>query len=127
MVDRGVGIANLGERIDSKVDTYSKGMMRRLLIARAIMTQPKLAILDEVTSGLDVINATEIRGIIKDLSKEGTSVLLSSHNMFEVEYLCDRVALIDKGKIVADGAPDELKKEYSANNIEEVFIKVVRG
>lgn len=47
--------------------------------------------------------------------------------MFEVEYLCDRVALIDKGKIVADGAPDELKKEYSANNIEEVFIKVVRG
>lgn len=67
MVDRGVGIANLGERIDSKVDTYSKGMMRRLLIARAIMTQPKLAILDEVTSGLDVINATEIRGIIATL------------------------------------------------------------
>ncbi len=127
MVSRGMEITGLGDRINSKVDTYSKGMMRRLLIARAIMTRPKFAILDEVTSGLDVVNATEIRQIIKDLSSEGVTILLSSHNMFEVEYLCDRVALIDKGKIVAEGAPGELKRKYQAENLEEVFTKVVRG
>ncbi len=125
MVERGVAIADLGERIDSKVDTYSKGMTRRLLIARAIMTRPKFAILDEVTSGLDVINAAEIRNIIKDMAKDGVTILLSSHNMFEVEYLCDRIALIDKGRIVAEGTPNELKRRYGAANVEEVFTKAV--
>ncbi len=125
MVERGMAIADLGERIDSKVDTYSKGMTRRLLIARAIMTRPKFAILDEVTSGLDVINAAEIRNIIKDMAREGVTILLSSHNMFEVEYLCDRLALIDEGRIVAEGTPEELKRRYGAANIEEVFTRAV--
>ena len=64
MVEKGIEIAALGERINDKVDTYSKGMKRRLLVGRALMTDPKLAILDEPTSGLDVINAQEVRKII---------------------------------------------------------------
>jgi len=126
MINRGIEIADLSDRIDDKVDTYSKGMQRRLLVGRALMTNPKLAILDEPTSGLDVINAQEIRKIIKNISREGTTVLISSHNMLEVEYLCDRIALIDKGKIIEKGKPKDLMNKYKSNNIEEVFTKVVK-
>ena len=122
---KGIEIADLGDRINDRVDTYSKGMMRRLLVGRALMINPRLAILDEPTSGLDVINAQEIRRIIKDTTKDGTAVLLSSHNMLEVEYLCDRIALISDGHIVESGQPKELMKKYNSANIEEVFTKVV--
>ncbi len=126
MINKGIEIADLGNRIDDKVDTYSKGMQRRLLVGRALMTNPKLAILDEPTSGLDVINAQEIRKIIKNIAKNGTTVLLSSHNMLEVEFLCDRIALIDKGIIIETGKPRDLMIKYKSNNIEEVFTKVVK-
>ena len=127
MVEKGMEIAKLGDRIDTKVDTYSKGMKRRLLIARAIMFSPKLAIMDEVTSGLDVANAFEVREIIRNVAKEGTSVIISSHNMFEVEILCERIAMINKGEVVLEGTPQELKERYQAKNLEEVFMKVVMG
>ncbi|MEM1513905.1 MAG: ABC transporter ATP-binding protein [Candidatus Thermoplasmatota archaeon] len=125
-VERGIEIANLGKRIDDKIETYSKGMVRRLLVARALMSKPKLAVLDEPTAGLDVINAQEIRRIIKESVEQGVTVLLSSHNMLEVEFLCDRIVLIDNGRIVEEGEPSELKEKYDARNIEEVFVKVVR-
>jgi ABC-2 type transport system ATP-binding protein len=127
MVEKGIEIADLGNRIDDRVDTYSKGMMRRLLVGRAMMTNPKLAILDEPTSGLDVINATEIRKLIKETAQKGTTVLLSSHNMLEVEYLCDRIALISEGKIVEEGKPKTLMEKYKVHNVEEVFTRVVRS
>lgn len=126
MVERGVEIADLGERINDKISTLSKGMMRRLLVGRALMTEPKLAVLDEPTAGLDVINAREIRGIIRNSTKAGSAVLLSSHNMLEVELLCDRIALIHEGRIVEAGTPAELKEKYEAGNIEDVFAEVVK-
>ena len=127
MCARGMEIADLGDRIDSKVDTYSKGMMRRLLIARAVMPSPKLAILDEVTSGLDVINAYEIRELIRDIAESGVTVVMSSHNMFEVESLCDRVAMMDHGSIILSGTPEELKQKSGSKSLEEVFVKAVKG
>jgi len=117
-------LTGLKERLKDKVKTYSKGMTRKLLLARTVMSRPKLAILDEPTSGLDVINAFEIRNIIKKMSQEGMSVLLSSHNMLEIEYLSHRLALIDKGEIKAIGTPQELKQKYQAQNLEEVFVKI---
>jgi ABC-2 type transport system ATP-binding protein len=126
MVEKGIEIANLAERIDDRVDTYSKGMMRRLLVGRALMINPKLAILDEPTSGLDVINAQEIRKLVKNTAKKGTTILLSSHNMLEVEYLCERIALISDGRILEEGEPKTLMDKYEANNIEEVFMRVVQ-
>jgi len=124
-ISRGIKIANLKDRIDDKVDTYSKGMARKLLVSRALMIDPKLAILDEPTAGLDVLNSQEIRKIIKETARKGTSVLLSSHNMLEVELMCDRIALISDGKILETGSPSELKTKYDSINIEEVFVKVV--
>ena len=126
MVTKGEKIANLGDRINDKVDTYSKGMMRKLLVGRALMINPKLAILDEPTSGLDVNNAQEIRRLIKSTAKDGTTILLSSHNMLEVEFLCDRIALISDGIIIEEGTPKNLMQKYSAKNVEEVFTKVVK-
>ncbi len=126
MVKSAEEISGLGTRLGDKIKTYSKGMKRRLLVARALMTKPKLAVLDEPTSGLDVLHSFHVREIIKRYVKEhGVTVLLSSHNMLEVEYLCDRVALISGGKIVAEGTPDELKAKNKVENLEEAFAKVV--
>lgn len=126
VVAEAVQICGLGDRLKDKAKTYSKGMKRRLLVARALMTQPKLAVLDEPASGLDVMHAYHIREIVKRYVKEhGVTVLLSSHNMLEVEYLCNRVALINKGKLVMEGEPKELKERFSSENLEEVFAKVV--
>lgn len=124
----GVKLSGLGERLNDKVKTYSKGMLRRLLIAKTLMVKPKVAILDEPTSGLDVINAVHVREAIKKFAKEtGGTVLLSSHNMLEVEYLCDKVAIIHKGKILAIGRPKELLEKFEVLNLEEVFVKLVSG
>lgn len=117
-------ISGLKDWLKRKIKSYSKGMTRKLLLARTVMSRPKLAILDEPTSGLDVINAFEIRNIIKELASEGMSVLLSSHNMLEIEYLSHRVALINKGEIKAIGTPQELKEQNQAQNLEEVFVKI---
>ena len=126
MVMEAAEISGLGERLKDKTKTYSKGMKRRLLVARALMPKPKLAILDEPTSGLDVLHSYHVREIIKSyVKRHGVTVLVSSHNMLEVEYLCDKVALINRGRLVAEGAPQELKEKYGCTNLEEVFAKVV--
>ncbi len=128
MLREGVALAGLGKRIRDKIKSYSKGMLRRLLVAKTLMVHPKLAILDEPTSGLDVVNAVKVREAIRKYVRErGVTVLLSSHNMLEVEYLCDCVAIIHKGRIVAEGEPRKLVEEHGVSNLEEVFVKLVGG
>ena len=124
-VKRGADICELGDRLNDKISNYSRGMQRRLLLARAIMSKPSLAILDEPTSGLDIINALEIRRIIKKLAADGMSFLLSSHNMLEIEYVSDRVGIISKGHLLEVGPAQELVAKYGVKNLEEVFEKVV--
>ncbi len=126
-VDRAKQICGLGDRLNDKIGSYSRGMIRKLLLARAVMTKPKLAILDEPTSGLDVLNAIEIRKMIKRLAaEEGMSFLLSSHNMLEIEFVSDRVGIISKGHLMVTGRPEELKARYEAPNLENVFERVVK-
>lgn len=125
MIERAIEIAKLGDRIKDRIRDYSKGMVRKLLLARALMHNPKLAILDEPTSGLDVINSLEVRNLIIDYAKTGTTVIVSSHNMLEVEFLSNRVAFIHQGKIVESGSPSELRNKYSAENLEQVFVKSI--
>lgn len=123
MVEKGVALAGLVRRIKDKVGTYSKGMARKLMLARALMIAPKLAILDEPTSGLDVENAMAIREKIKDFARGGVTFLVSSHNMLEVDFLCNRVGIIRQGRLIALGTPEELKSRYHALNLEEVFVR----
>jgi ABC-2 type transport system ATP-binding protein len=124
-VERAVKISGLGERIMDKMKTYSKGMKRRIQVARALMTEPKLAILDEPTAGLDVFHAQHVRRIVKDHVAEGGSVILSSHNMLEVEHLCSRLAFIHRGRIVVEGEPQAIKDKLGALNLEEAFLEVI--
>ncbi|HDJ66483.1 MAG TPA: ABC transporter ATP-binding protein [Nitrososphaeria archaeon] len=127
-LDRGIEVCGLGEALSNPLSSYSRGMKRRILLASALMIQPKVAILDEPTSGLDVRHAVYIRRTIKKYVKEsGSSAIISSHNMLEVEYLCDRIAFINDGRIIAEGRPGELKQIYDAENLEEVFTKVIGG
>ncbi len=127
IVAQGKIISSLGDRLNDRVKTYSKGMLRRLLLARALMMKPRLAILDEPTSGLDVIQSINVRNMIKKYAdQEGVTILISSHNMLEVEYLCHRVALINQGVVVAEGSPTELMTRYGKQNLEEVFMELTQ-
>ncbi|NLT09414.1 MAG: ABC transporter ATP-binding protein [Ruminococcus sp.] len=126
-VERAKEICGLGDRLEDKIGSYSRGMIRKLLLSRAVMTKPKLAILDEPTSGLDVLNAIEIRKMIKKMAaEEGMAFLLSSHNMLEIEFVSDRVGIIAKGHLMVTGTSAELKERYQAANLEEVFERVVK-
>ena len=102
-------------------------MKRRLILSLALALETPLLVLDEPTSGLDVHSAVRMRRLIRKAANEGRAVLLSSHNMFEVEYLADRVAFIASGKIVAIGTPASLKQRYAAENLEEAFVKAVEA
>ncbi|ABN70476.1 ABC transporter related [Staphylothermus marinus F1] len=126
MIKYGAELSGLEDKLRERAETYSKGMKRRLLLALVLMRKPAMAILDEPTSGLDVYASVKVRQMIKEYVKEtNSSVLLSSHNMLEVEYLCDRVAFIYQGKIFVEGTPKEIKDLYGADNLEEAFVKAV--
>lgn len=122
----GAKISGLSERdLNRKTSEYSKGMIRRVAIARTLMIGSRLVILDEPTSGLDVFSAYAIRKILKEYSKNNSvTIILSSHNMIEVEDLCDEVALINEGRIMIQGSPKDLIRTYSSKNLEEVFISL---
>jgi ABC-2 type transport system ATP-binding protein len=99
----------LAERADERVSTYSLGMRQRLGVARALLADPELLILDEPTNGLDPGGIHEFRGMIRGLVEEGRTVLLSSHLLDEVEKICDAVAIVDHGRVVMQGSLAELK------------------
>ncbi|MEM0453124.1 MAG: ABC transporter ATP-binding protein [Sulfolobales archaeon] len=125
-LELGEKLSGLGDKIHDKMKTYSKGMKRRVQIARTLMVKPKIAILDEPTAGLDVVYSHMIRELIKDFVRTyKTTVLISSHNMLEVEGLCDRVALISEGRILAEGPVNNLINNFGVRNLEELFIKLV--
>lgn len=125
-LELGVKLSGLGDKVYDKMKTYSKGMKRRVQVARALMVKPKIAVLDEPTAGLDVMYSHTIREIIKEFVRTyRTTVLISSHNMLEVEGLCDRVALISEGKLLTEGVVKELTAYYGVKNLEELFIKLV--
>ncbi|WP_342480195.1 ABC transporter ATP-binding protein [Paenibacillus sp. FSL L8-0340] len=103
-----VDIVRLDQRIHDKVSTYSLGMRQRLGIAQALLGRPRLLILDEPTNGLDPKGIKELREFIRELAGEGLAVFVSSHLLSEIQLLCDRVAIISKGRVLAVGGVNEL-------------------
>ncbi|MEL9929331.1 MAG: ABC transporter ATP-binding protein [Sulfolobales archaeon] len=128
VLEEGIKISGLSERdLRRPMKEYSKGMKRRIQVARALMIRPRVAILDEPTVGLDPIQKKEIRDTIRRYSKEkGITVLFSTHEMKEAEELCDRVAIIDEGLILSEGYIKDLLSITGSRDLDEAFIKLVR-
>lgn len=102
----------LAEAAHQKTQDYSKGMKMRLNFVRALIHEPDILFFDEPTTGLDPVNARNIKNIIKDLKKQGKTIFLTTHNMYDADELCDRVAFITEGLIKAEDAPKALKLKY---------------
>jgi lipooligosaccharide transport system ATP-binding protein len=120
-VTRALEIANLADRADTRVDLLSGGMRRRLLIARGLVHQPRLLLLDEPTVGLDPQVRQELWSLIDGLRAQGTTVLMSTHYIEEAEHLADVVAVMAAGRIVARGKPVELVREHAGRETHMVY------
>ena len=115
-------IVGLAGREKERVEGYSRGMRQRLHIARGILHRPEVLFLDEPTIGVDPVGARELRATIAGLVEAGTTVLLTTHYMFEADALCDRIAVIAKGRIVGEGTPAELKTVVADRTVVEIEV-----
>jgi ABC-2 type transport system ATP-binding protein len=119
---------DLTEFVDRPAGKLSAGQKTRVALAKALINEPDVLVLDEPTASLDPDTADWIRGHLERYrAARNATIVLASHNMFEVERLCDRVIMMKRGKIVDDGAPESLITRYGRDNLEEVFLDVARG
>lgn len=121
-IDEVLDLVGLRDRADERIMGYSRGMKQRLHIARTLLHDPIVLFLDEPTVGLDPVGARDIRATISDLHFAGKTVLLTTHYMFEADSLCQRIAVLKEGKIVAEGTSEELKSLASDLNVIEVEV-----
>lgn len=112
-VDEALNFVNLTEARKKKISELSKGMIQRVVLARAILHEPELLFLDEPTSALDPVNTLHIYNGLRALNEKGTTIFLTTHDMQEADTLCDRVAFLNEGKIQLMDKPSELKKQFS--------------
>ena len=124
-IEKILKLVDLADRADDLAETYSKGMIQRLQIARGLINDPEILFMDEPTVGLDPLGARMLRDIIRRLKEQGKTVLLTTHNLAEVEELCDRLIIINKGKVVARGTPAEIKG--CAQSLEDAYVKLIEG
>lgn len=117
-LERALEVAGLGDAIERKAGTYSKGMQQRLGLAQALLNRPELLVLDEPTAGLDPQEVREVRELIRKVAEGGSTIILSSHNLAEVEQVCSHAAVIDRGRLIASGAVSDLTRAGSSVYIE---------
>ncbi|MFW6117796.1 MAG: ABC transporter ATP-binding protein [Thermoproteota archaeon] len=110
----------LYERRDDRVETFSGGMKKRLMIATALIHEPQILFLDEPTTGLDVQSARQIRNLIKKLNREGTTIFLTTHYIEEADQLCQRIAIINRGEIITVDTPEDLKNTVKTEDLIEI-------
>lgn len=132
IIDTLLDRVGLLEEKNRKVENFSKGMKQRLQIARSLINDPEIIFLDEPSIGLDPVGSRDLKKIVRQLSDSGKTVVLTTHYMPEAEELCDRIAIIDKGKLVEVESTKNLKEKYSAIygkdlSLEEIYIKIVEG
>jgi ABC-2 type transport system ATP-binding protein len=123
-IDRILKLVELEHARKRQIRTYSKGMQQRAGLAQALINDPDLLILDEPTSGLDPLGRMKVRSIIQRLKNDGKTVFFSSHELGEVETVCDRVAILHEGELKVEGSVDELKRQYHTD-LEAIFLKLV--
>ncbi len=120
-------ILNMDDFLYNKIEKLSTGQTQKVNIARCLVHNPKYYILDEATSGLDIISSQIILDFIKREKKDGKTILYSTHYMEEAENICDRVIMINKGVIIEEGTPSEIKKNTNTTNLRDAFFKLIGG
>lgn len=115
----------MADVMDRQTEGFSQGQRTKTAIARALVHDPKNVILDEPTNGLDVMTTRAMREFLRQLRSEGRCVIFSSHIMQEVAALCDRIVIIAKGEVVAQGTADELRAQTGEDNLEDAFVKAI--
>jgi ABC-2 type transport system ATP-binding protein len=125
--DEMIDVFDLRAKRDTRAPKLSGGMKRRLLLARALLHEPRLVILDEPTAGVDVELRHELWSYIRKLHEQGTTIVLTTHYLEEAEALCEEIALIGEGRIIDRGTADDLKSKYEASSLEDVYLKTVAG
>lgn len=116
---------DMGEILDRQTEGFSQGQRTKTAIARALVHDPRNVILDEPTNGLDVMTTRAMREFLFKLRDDGRCVIFSSHIMQEVAALCDRIVIIAKGRVVADGTADELRARFGTGNLEDAFVSAI--
>lgn len=124
-VDELLSRFGMEEFADRWAGRLSRGMRQKVALARVLIHQPPVLILDEPTSGLDVTSSRSVHDFIREARQQGKTVILSSHNMTEVENLCDRLGVIHKGRIVAEGSLEQLRQQGKGNSLEDIFVRLV--
>jgi sodium transport system ATP-binding protein len=117
----------MGEFEDRRCDKLSSGMKQKVSIARTLVHDPPVMIFDEPTVGLDVMTARTIVQFIRDCRQQGKTVIVSTHVMSEAEKLCDRIGIIDRGRLLVDGTLAELRTQYGVTDLEDIFVRIVEG
>jgi len=119
------GPFGLDDFLDRRVGKMSTGMKQRLSISRVVFHDPQVLIFDEPTAGLDVIGARAVLSLIQELKKKGRTVIYSTHIMTEAERICDEIAIIEKGRILAQGSVEALRQKSNQSSLEDVFVELV--
>ncbi len=118
-----LGLVGLSNAADTAVERYSRGMKQRLHIARGLLTEPDVVFMDEPTIGLDPVGAQEVRAMIPELAAAGHTILLTTHYMFEADQLCDEVAIINEGKLVARDTPAAVRRRFVTFRVVELAVR----
>lgn len=126
-VEEITNILHMQDFLYNRIQKLSTGQVQRVNIARCLIHEPKYYILDEATNGLDIISSQVILDFIKEEKKKGKTILYSTHYMEEAENICDKVILINKGKIIKTGTPAEIKKQTKTTNLRDAFFKLIGG
>ena len=121
------GLLGMDEFIDNRIEKLSTGQKQRTSIARCLIHDPDIYIFDEPTLGLDIISSKAIIDFMKQEKQRGKSVLYSTHYMEEAEFLCDRIVMINKGKVMAMGTPAQLKEQTGTGNLRDTFFALMEG
>ena len=116
---------DMGAFIDRECKRFSRGMSQKVALARTLIHSPQNLLLDEPTNGLDVMSGRQVRRLIAQLREEGRCVMISTHILSEAERLCDRLVLIDNGRVVAQGTPQELCEQVGKPNLEDAFLVIM--
>jgi sodium transport system ATP-binding protein len=124
-IDELIGTLDMADFIDRRTEGFSQGQRVKVAIARAMVHEPQTVLMDEPSNGLDVMSTRALRDYIRSLRRDGHSVVLSTHIMQEVAALCDRIVIIAKGEVAADGTAEELLRQAGCDSLEDAFVKLI--